>query len=88
MSCAGNRTQTCCVRGKSAHHYTMKCCIEKFVVLCVYQRDCANFKFVDKLQITVVESIIKLRYEIREDLYNKNLKIWINTEDALPNFQN
>ena len=65
MCCAGNRTGTCSVRGKSAHHYTMKCCIEKLVVLCVYERDCTNFKFVDKLQITVVESIIKLRYEIR-----------------------
>ena len=29
----------------------------------------------DKLQITVVESIIKLKLEIREDLNNKNSKI-------------
>ena len=36
-----------------------------------------NFRFADKLQITVVESIIKLRYEIREDLYNKNSKMFI-----------
>ena len=75
MCCTGNRTRVCCVRGKSAHHYTMKCCMENLVVLCGYQRDCTNFKFVDKLQITVVESIIKLRFEIREDLYYKNSKI-------------
>ena len=75
MYCTGNRTQIYSVRGESAHHYTMKYCIEKLVVLCVYKPDYTNFKFVDKLQITVVESIIKLRFEIREDLYYKNSKI-------------
>ena len=75
MCSAGNRTRVCSVRGESAHHYTMKCCMEIMVVLCDYQRDCTNFKFVDKLQITVVESIIKLRFEISEDLYYKNSKI-------------
>ena len=65
MCCAWNRTRACSVRGESAHQYTMKCYIKDYVVFCVYQRDCTNFKFVDKLQITVVESIIKLRYEIR-----------------------